>query len=50
VYTFGYGDRGREGGYERLGHGGMLSELVPRVVEALAGTNSKVVGASTGLR
>jgi RCC1 and BTB domain-containing protein len=40
VYTFG---RGRSG---PLGHGGPGDELVPRVVEALAG--KKVVGASAG--
>ena len=41
VYTFGYG------GWGRLGHGGEEHELVPRVVEAVAG--KKVVGASAGV-
>jgi alpha-tubulin suppressor-like RCC1 family protein len=40
VYTFGCGEGGR------LGHGGDGVELVPRVVEALAG--KKVVGVSAG--
>jgi alpha-tubulin suppressor-like RCC1 family protein len=42
LYTFGDGDSGR------LGHGGNQSELVPRVVEALAG--KQVVGAAAGGR
>ena len=42
VYTFGSGEQGR------LGHGGTERELVPRVVEALAG--KKVVGAAAGVR
>jgi len=41
LFTFGYGDFGR------LGHGGTQGELVPRLLEALAG--KKVVGAVAGL-
>jgi RCC1 and BTB domain-containing protein len=40
VYTFGFGRWGN------LGHGGLEDELVPRLVEGLAG--GKVVGASAG--
>jgi len=39
LFTFGYGDG-------RLGHGESQPELVPRLVEALAG--KKVVGAAAG--
>jgi len=40
LFTFGYGDEGQ------LGHGGGVNELVPKLVEALAGKN--VVGAAAG--
>jgi len=41
LFTFGYGRHGQ------LGHGGIENELVPRLVEALAG--KKVVGAAAGI-
>ena len=40
VFTFG------RGAYGQLGHGGLENELVPRLVQALAGR--KVVGAAAG--
>jgi alpha-tubulin suppressor-like RCC1 family protein len=40
LFTFGGGDSGK------LGHGGTQNELVPRLVEALAG--KKVIGAVVG--
>jgi len=40
LFTFG------DGGHGSLGHGGQQNELVPRLVEALAG--KKVIGASAG--
>jgi E3 ubiquitin-protein ligase HERC2 len=40
LFTFGNGDHGK------LGHGGQQTELVPRLVEAMAG--EKVIGAAAG--
>jgi len=46
LFTFGYGGYGVNNGFGKLGHGGGQTELVPRLVEALAG--KKVVGVSAG--
>jgi len=44
LFTFGWGYNGKLGG--QLGHGGTQTELMPRLVEALAG--KKAIGAAAG--